>query len=442
VSGDNWSLIAIAIVSLLVMAGAATVEASAGLIGRQRFRQAATGPSRERSVQTLLDPRRSLVSALQLVQAITIALAASLITYVIMRQGGRGPVVISVVVASALFLLLGQAVPRALARTRPSATAGALLTLARFVATLVRPLSALADSVADLFTRLFGGEHPDTVPAGSEDELLFITRDDSDDGVIEPEERKMIDNVLRLEETTARDIMVPRVDIVAVAEDTSSQEIVDAITEKGHSRLPVYRESIDEIVGILYAKDLLPFVIGSTRTLPIKQLLRPAYVVPESKRLDDLLAELRRNRVHIAVVADEYGGTAGLVTIEDILEEIVGEIQDEYDEELTLIEPVSDSEIIVDGRLPIEEIEEALGLALTGEDDPYGTAAGFVHWHLDRMPQQGDHFDAHGIRAEVLDVEGHRLRRLRLTRITEEDLPQESQDLESRRDATPLLPDA
>jgi putative hemolysin len=442
VSGNDWSLIAIAVVSLLVMAGAATVEASAGLISRQRFRQAATGPGRERSVQTLLDPRRSLVSALQLVQAIAIALAASLITYVIMRQGGQGPVVIAVVIASVLFLFLGQAVPRALARTKPSATAGALLSLARFVATLVRPLSALSDAAADLFTRLFGGDHPETVPAGSEEELLIITRDDTNDGVIEPEERKMIDNVLRLEETTARDIMVPRVDIVAVAEDASSQEIVDAITEKGHSRLPVYRESIDEIVGVLYAKDLLPFVIGSTRTLPVKQLLRPAYVVPESKRLDDLLGELRRNRVHIAVVADEYGGTAGLVTIEDILEEIVGEIQDEYDEELTLLEPVSESEIIVDGRLPIDEIEEALGVALTGEDDAYGTAAGFVHWHLDRLPQQGDHFDAHGVRAEVLDVEGHRLRRLRLTRIAGDELPQESETQESNGDATPLLPDA
>ena len=441
-SGNNWSLIAIAIVSLLVMAGAATVEASAGLISRQRFRQAATGPSRERSVQTLLDPRRSLVSALQLVQVIAIALATSLMTYVIVREGGRGPVLIAVVVASALFLLLGQAIPRALARTKPSTTAGALLSLARFVAMLVRPLSAISDGAADLFTRLFGGEQPDTVPAGSEDELLIITRDDHDDGVIEPEERKMIDNVLRLEETSARDIMVPRVDIVAVAEDASSQDIVDAITEKGHSRLPVFRESIDEIVGILYAKDLLPFVIGSTRTLPIKQLLRPAYVVPESKRLDDLLAELRRNRVHIAVVADEYGGTAGLVTIEDILEEIVGEIQDEYDEELTLLEPVSESEVIVDGRLPIEEIEEALGVAITGEDDPYGTAAGFVHWHLDRMPQQGDHFDAHGIRAEVLDVEGNRLRRLRLTRIAADELPQETPDAASRENATSLLPDA
>jgi putative hemolysin len=442
VSGNDWSLIAIAVVSLLVMASAATVEASAGLISRQRFRQAATGPGRERSVQTLLDPRRSLVSALQLVQAIAIALAASLITYVIMRQGGQGPVVIAVVIASALFLFLGQAVPRALARTRPSATAGALLSLARFVATLVRPLSALSDAAADLFTRLFGGDHPESVPAGSEEELLIITRDDTNDGVIEPEERKMIDNVLRLEETTARDIMVPRVDIVAVAEDASSQEIVDAITEKGHSRLPVYRESIDEIVGVLYAKDLLPFVIGSTRTLPVKQLLRPAYVVPESKRLDDLLGELRRNRVHIAVVADEYGGTAGLVTIEDILEEIVGEIQDEYDEELTLLESVSESEIIVDGRLPIDEIEEALGVALTGEDDAYGTAAGFVHWHLDRLPQQGDYFDAHGVRAEVLDVEGHRLRRLRLTRIAGDDLPQESETQEPNGDATPLLPNA
>jgi putative hemolysin len=432
VSGDNWTLIAIAVVALLVMAGAATVEASAGLIGRQRFRQAASGSNRERTVQSLLDPRRSLVSALQLVQAIAIALAASLITYVIMRQHGWGPVVTAVVVISGLFLFLGQAVPRALARTRPSATAGALLTLCRFVAMLVRPLSALSDGAADLLTRLFGGEHPDTVPAGSEDELLIITRDDHDDGVIEPEERKMIDNVLRLEETTARDIMVPRVDIVAVAEDASSQDIVDVITEKGHSRLPVYRESVDEIVGILYAKDLLPFVIGSTRTLPIKRLLRPVYVVPESKRLDDLLGELRRNRVHIAVVADEYGGTAGLVTIEDILEEIVGEIQDEYDEELTLLESISDREIIVDGRLPIEEIEGALGTNLTGDDDPYGTAAGFVHWHLDRMPQEGDRFDAHGIRAEVLDVEGNRLRRLRLTRLTDDDLPLASDEVVSR----------
>ena len=426
-SADGWTLIAISGLALLVMAAAATVESSAGLISRQRFRQAATRVGRERSVQTLLDPRRSLVSALQLVQAIAIALAASLITFTVSREGGQGAVAIAVVVVSLLFLILGQAVPRALARTRPAAVAGLLLTLARFVAALVRPLSALSDAAADLLTRAFGGDDPAAVPAGSEDELHDITHNASDDGVIEPEERKMIDNVLRLEETTARDIMVPRVDIVAVDENATPREIVAAITENGHSRLPVYRDSIDQIVGILYAKDLLPFVIGATSNLPIKQLVRQPYIVPESKRLDDLLAELRRNRIHIAVVADEYGGTAGLVTIEDILEEIVGEIHDEYDEETILLERISDREIVADGRLPIEEVEEALGLTLTGDDDPYGTAAGFVHWHLDRMPQTGDRFDAQGLRAEVLNMEGHRLRQLRLTRLDEgESLPDAS----------------
>jgi putative hemolysin len=306
----------------------------------------------------------------------------------------------------------------------------------------VRPLSAISDGAANLLTRLFGGEKPDTLPAGGEDELLLLTRDATDDGVIEPEEREMIDNVLQLEETTARDIMVPRVDIIAVDEESAPSEIVERITAHGHSRLPVYRETIDDVVGILYAKDLLPFVIGTTRTLPLKKLVRPAYVVPESKRIDELLTELRRNRVHIAIVADEYGGTAGLVTIEDILEEIVGEIHDEYDEAPILLERVNDREIIADGRLPIEDVEQALGLDLTGDDDPYGTAAGFVHWHLDRLPRPGDQVGAQGLRAEVLEMDGNRLRRLRLTRIDDDHADAESVSpaLEIDPAAIPPLP--
>jgi putative hemolysin len=416
---DNWPLIAIAAVALFLTAAAATVEASAGLIGRHRFRQAANGPGRERSVQALLDPRRSFVSALQLFQAIAIALAASLITFVVLLGGGPGAVIVAVVVVALFFLFFGQAVPRALARTRPVTAASVLLSLAQVLATLVRPLTTVADGAANLLTRLFGGERPDAIPAGSEDELYLLTHDPGDDGVIEPEERVMIDNVLQLEETTARDIMVPRVDIVAVAEDAPAREIVDAMTASGHSRVPVYRDSVDHIVGILYAKDLLPFVIGATRTLPVASLLRPVYVVPESKRIDDLLAELRRNRVHIAVVADEYGGTAGLVTIEDILEEIVGEIHDEYDAETISLVELAPDEIIADGRLPIEDVEKALTITLTGDDDPYGTAAGFVHWHLDRLPQEGDVIEANGLRAEVLEMDGNRVRRLRLKKLPE-----------------------
>jgi CBS domain containing-hemolysin-like protein len=430
-----------AAIALVLMATAATVEASAGLISRHRFRQAANGPGGHRSVEALLDPRRSFVAALQLFQIIAVAVATSLIAFVLVGQGIPGAAAIAVVAVSVWFLFLGQALPRALARTRPVAAASLLLTLAQLLTALVRPFSALADGAADLLTRLFGGEHPDAVPAGAEDELLLLTRDPNDDGVIEPEEREMIDNVLQLEETTARDIMVPRVDIVAVGEGASPREIVDAITTNGHSRLPVYRETIDDVVGILYAKDLLPFVIGATRSLPVANLVRPAYVVPESKRIDDLLAELRRNRVHIAIVADEYGGTAGLVTIEDILEEIVGEIHDEYDAETILLERVSDDEIVVDGRLPIEEVEAALGIALTGEDDTYGSAAGFVHWHLDRLPQRGDVVEEHGLRAEVLAMEGNRLRRLRLTRQPRAaDLTEPESPVEAGATSSPIAP--
>jgi CBS domain containing-hemolysin-like protein len=417
VSGNSWTLIGIATLGLLLMVGASIVEASAGLISRQRLRQASSG--RERSVQALVDPRRSFVSSLQLVQAIGMAAGSALLAIVFAREGWPATPVAPIVIVVVIYLLFGQALPRALARTNPSAAAGLLLQAVQFLIFLVRPLMAVADGAANAFSRLLGGDRTDHVPLGAEDELTLRAHEATDDGVIEPEERVMIDNVLNLEDTHAHDIMVPRMDIIAVEENATPREVIDKITSHGHSRLPVYRDSIDNIVGILYAKDLLPFVIRSSRILPLQTLVRPAYVVPESKPIDDLLKELRRDRVHIAIVADEYGGTAGLVTIEDILEEIVGEIQDEYDTESTRIEVVNEGELIVDGRVSIEEIERVLGLQIGDDENPFGTVAGFVHWHLDRLPRAGDTFTAYGLRGEVLTVEGHRLRRLRLTRIDE-----------------------
>ncbi|MFT4040281.1 MAG: hemolysin family protein [Thermomicrobiales bacterium] len=415
-SATSWTLAAIALIALVLMTVAAVVEGSAGLISRQRFRQ--QGLPRERNLQAFLDPRRSLVAALHLAQALAIAVAAAALTLLTIWEPVFSPVVIVVLALAVILLIVGQMLPRALARSHPDANAGAILGLARVVMALVKPLAALGDGVTAMLTTLLGGEKPETGPAGAEEELLLLSLEAADDDVIEPEERAMIDNVLQLEETMARDIMVPRVDIDAVAVDASPREIVRTITTNGHSRIPVFQDSIDHILGILYAKDLLPFVIGSTRSLPVRALMRPVFYVPEQKRIDQLLTELRRNRVHVAIVVDEYGGTAGLVTIEDILEEIVGEIHDEHDAETVMIEPITADEIIVDGRAPIEEVEEALNLTLADEDAPFTTAAGFVHAHLDRLPQAGDAFDAQGLRAEVLQVEGHRLRRLRLQRLS------------------------
>jgi CBS domain containing-hemolysin-like protein len=258
------------------------------------------------------------------------------------------------------------------------------------------------------------GEPVDPMSEGLEEELR-PSRYALEDGNIGPDEREMIDGILSLEQVTARDIMVPRLDIVAVDRAIAPTDLIDIITKAGHSRIPVYQQSIDRVLGVLYAKDLLPFVIGNTIRIPILDLIRPAFVVPESKKVSDLFRELKRSKIHIAIVADEYGGTAGLVTIEDILEEIVGEIQDEYDTESPLFEQPSPEVLLADGRLPIEDVEDTLRVRF--EDDDFGTLGGFVHKHLGRLPVQGDVFEAEGVRVEILSVERHRVRALRVTKL-------------------------
>jgi len=415
-SDQRWVELTIALAALAILAVAAMVESVAALISRSRLRQLAEQNGRLRSIQALLDPRRSLIVALELVQAIAVAVAASLLTTVFLSGAGAFEHVLAVLVVVAVYLLLGQALPRAWAATNPDRAAGAALVAAGTLAFVVRPLTAVGDALTGFWQMVLPKRPDDGVPAGSEEELRAAI-EVPDDGIIEPEEREMIDNVLQLEDTPVREIMVPRVDIVAVDERSTAREIVETITAAGHSRVPVYRETLDQIVGILYAKDLLPLVIGNTVQIPLAQLLRPAFVVPESKRIDDLLGELRHNRVHIAVVVDEYGGTAGLVTIEDIIEEIIGDIQDEYDLERPLLEAVAPGVVEVDGGIALDEIEDALGVALENEEDEVATAAGFVQRHLERLPREGDLFDADGLRIEVLQVEGHRLRRLRLTKL-------------------------
>jgi CBS domain containing-hemolysin-like protein len=419
VSAQSWTEIAIAVASLVMLALAAITEASAGLVSRSRLRVAAERGARPRSVDGLLDPRRALIAALELAQAIALAAAASLLTTVILREVGRFEHLLAIVVVVLVYLVFGQALPRAIATKQPERTARLEIGLGGVFAFAAAPLVA----IGDLFTRFWTG----IVPGDGRDAAVFDAEEDLRraiegpvDGIIEPEEREMIDAVLELEDTPVRDIMVPRVDIIAVEENQSAAEILATITMAGHSRVPVYRETIDQIVGILYAKDLLPFVIGTTETLPLARLVRPAWVVPESKRIDDLLAELRRNRIHIAIVADEYGGTAGLVTIEDIIETIVGDIQDEYDREAPMLERISGQEVIVDGGIPLSDIEDALDVDLEDDDDDVSTAAGWVHVHLERLPHPGDVFDADGLRCEIISTEGHRLRRLRLTRLDAE----------------------
>ena len=252
-------------------------------------------------------------------------------------------------------------------------------------------------------------------PFLSEDGIRFLLDMGSEgEEPIEAAEREMIDNIIEFKETIVREIMVPRLDIVALPEDTNLHDALDLIIKAGHSRIPVYRESIDHIVGILYAKDLLVWMRDG-RQFDLKDILRPPYFVPETKKVYDLLREMQKSHIHLAIVVDEYGGVAGLVTIEDLLEEIVGEIQDEYDkQEIVYAKKVDDNTYIFDARILIEDVNELLGSDISSEGSD--TLGGFIYSQLGRIPVPGETISYDGLDLEVLSISGQRILKVRVSR--------------------------
>jgi CBS domain containing-hemolysin-like protein len=420
---DDWQHILLALVALILLTLVSVVLTHVGQATNQRLLPELHSHTqrRNRTTSSIVNPRRSIAGAMLFTQLLLTVIASSQITALIDNLTHDDFDWVAIIIIAIVYVVFGLALPRAIVdRTASEPMTDRLLGIGRGIANLMRPVNWLVEQLARLFRALIPGDDPIAEPIGTEDELRF-GRTGANDGVIGEFERQMIDGILSLEEMTVRDIMVPRLDIIGLERSVTSQELIDTITRAGHSRIPVYRDSIDNVVGVLYVKDLLPFVIGNTIRIPLLDLIRPAFVVPESKKLPELFTELKRTRIHLAIVADEYGGTAGLITIEDILEEIVGEIQDEYDSEQPLFQLEGEDVLIADGRLPIEDVEEALGVEFE-EDDEFGTLGGFVHKHLGRLAVQGDSFEAEGVRVEVLEIERHRVRAMRITRLREPEI--------------------
>jgi CBS domain containing-hemolysin-like protein len=247
----------------------------------------------------------------------------------------------------------------------------------------------------------------------STDELKLIAERAGEEGVLEAEEEQMISAVIEMSERRLHEVMVPRTGMTALSVTSSLDDAIDTIIREGHSRIPVYDGTVDQVCGILYAKDLLPFLKGEDKRPNLRTLLRAPLFVPESMSIDDLLRKLQGRKVHLAIVLDEYGGTAGMVTIEDLLEEIVGEIQDEYDQEEPLVVKISDDEARVDGRAAVEDLGEALDVDLsTLEDaDEYDTVGGLVYHRIGGVPKPGDRVDLpeSGIVLTVETIAGRRV---------------------------------
>jgi putative hemolysin len=348
--------------------------------------------------------------------------------------GGISLLVVTVVLA--LFtIIFAELIPKSIALGSPE----------RFALILARPIDILARALGPLVWLLNGitrwvtrsiGVDMNQEAAISADELRLIVERGGEQGVLEAEEEQMINAVIELGDRRVHEVMVPRVAIAAVDADATLEEAIDLVVEVGHSRIPVYHDTIDEIVGILYAKDLLPYLKNDAGPRPpLRKLLRPPVLVPESMTVDDLLHEFQRRKVHIAVVLDEYGGTAGLVTIEDLLEEIVGEIQDEYDVEEPMVVRLSDHEARVDGRADVDEILELFDLDLQLEDaDEYDTVGGLVYHRIGGVPAPGDSVDVDGLRLTVESTDGRRVGKVLVTRQVEhtDPTPGDGQEVETR----------
>jgi CBS domain containing-hemolysin-like protein len=251
----------------------------------------------------------------------------------------------------------------------------------------------------------------------TEDELKTWVESDEEPGSLEREERQMIYSIFHFGDTLTREIMVPRIDILALDVNTSQSDAIQAFLTSGHSRLPVYESTIDNVIGLLYAKDLLKTSPKQEVPVSLRELLRPAYFVPETKKVDELLAEMQSQRIHMGIVVDEYGGVAGLVTLEDIVEEIVGEIRDEYDtaSEEVLYQEVGQQEYIFQGRIDLDDFNEVMGSQLS--KDEADTLAGYLYDQMGRVPQGGESILAGGLSFTIEQVSGRRIRRVRVCRV-------------------------
>ncbi|MNX88712.1 Magnesium and cobalt efflux protein CorC [compost metagenome] len=279
----------------------------------------------------------------------------------------------------------------------------------RLAVLLLRPVITALLYITTPLIRLLGAHEALAAPRYTEDELRMLLEIGHEQGVIEEDESDLVSSALAFDDTRVSAILTPRVDMVAVHEQMPLSELVALIAEEGYSRMPVYRESVDDIVGVLHARDAL---LAAARQEPfiISERMHPAYFVPESRPLNELLREMQREEIQLAVVNDEYGGTAGLVTVEDILEQIVGEIRDEYDEELAPVRPVSPGLAVVDSMAGIEEVNETLGIDLPM--DGYQTIGGLVINKLGRVAKVGDVIQLPGISITVKAVKGIRIQQV------------------------------
>lgn len=418
-SGDV--LIRCVVLGFLIVLSALFSGAETALTALGRHRASLLASKGVRGMRLWLEEPNRLLATILVANNFVNVGASALVTTVAMgflpHTTAGAVAAVATFFATLLILVFGEITPKMFARQHAERISRLLAPPLEVLSTILLPLVRVLTALSNAFIRLFGGKVYKSVPFLTEEELKEIITVGEHEGVLEEEEREMIHSIFEFGETKVSEIMVPRIEMVCVDVEMPFREALGVVIEAGHSRVPVYEGSIDNIVGVLYAKDMLAALASVTPPPSIREIMRAPVFVPEGKLVSDLLSELRRQKVHIAIVVDEYGGTAGLVTIEDLIEEIVGEIEDEFDEAkeegLTF---VGDGVVIASGRADLDELEEEFGVSLASEGEAE-TVAGFVLNRLGRVPAEGETFEAGGVRVTVLEADRRHVIRVKLEKL-------------------------
>jgi CBS domain containing-hemolysin-like protein len=313
-----------------------------------------------------------------------------------------------------LILTFGEIIPKTIALRKAENLSLFAAPIILVLRTILRPIAYTIGFICRPFIYLLGGKAPEKGPFITQDDIRLILSAGEKEGVIEEEERQMITSIFEFGDTVVREVMTPRPDISACSSSCSLAELKKVIVESGHSRIPIYENNLDNIIGVIYAKDLLK----ATEALDIKTILRPAIFIPEAKKVDELLHEMQAARTHLAVIVDEFGVCSGLVTLEDLIEEIVGEIHDEFERDEKMIEKMDKNTNIVDGRMTLKDLNDELKLNLPEEEKEYDTIGGFVFSKLGRAPSVGQTVRYEDLLISVERVLRRRITRVKITKVT------------------------
>jgi CBS domain containing-hemolysin-like protein len=399
---------------VVVLGLVATVQNALESLSKARYQRLLDQGQHVDTIERFFERPSHYLTSAEIARALAVAAAVAAGTLYVARIVPPALAVLLAVLAVAAVLIAGYVIPRAIAVHEPERTASVLRWPLAITVFLLGPLVDAMTWLTSLLSRVFGHPNVPEGPVLTPEELRVNLAAAEEGGLIREDERDMIDGIFDLEETTIWQIMVPRMDMVALPHTATVFEAVDTVVARGFSRLPVYGDSIDSIIGILYEKDLLPLLRSGETAEEVGRHVRPVFLVPESKRVDELLREMQQRKMHMAIVIDEYGATAGLVTIEDLIEEIVGEIRDEFDREEDKIVETADGKATFAAAVSIDDVNDTLGTTLSSEE--VDTIGGLVHERLGRIARIGDVVAVGDAVITVLSTRGRRIHRLSVTR--------------------------